>query len=135
MEFLQFTGIIILIILFFSIKIGKWNFALIFYLLLIIFAGFGPNVFAVIPFLILIPSSVILFINWKKNKNIEKAWDEYYEEIYDEVWDRDGGKCVKCSSDKDLDLDQIIPQFINVPDTDDFQLICQICSDKKVKYN
>ena len=115
---------------------ARLEFAIIFWACIILYLKFGSIIFIGILALIFIPYFIILFINWKKNKDIREAWDEYYEDIYEDVWDRDGGKCVKCGSDKDLEFDQIIPQHImGIPNTNNFQLLCQICSNKKVKYN
>ena len=130
METLQIVGFIITIFLLFYSSSGKWEFTLKFWALFALVGIFGLNAFVLIPSIILIPFLIISLIQWKKRVSIKGAWNEYYEDIYDDVWDRDGGECVKCGKNTDLEFDLIQDPQNRVPDIDNFQLICQICQKK-----
>jgi 5-methylcytosine-specific restriction endonuclease McrA len=48
------------------------------------------------------------------------------------VWNRDGGKCVSCSSRKDLQFDHVIPFSLGGATTaDNLELLCSVCNQKK----
>lgn len=80
-----------------------------------------------------------------KKREIIKAIEEKYpstipevnrepipEEVRREVWRRDGGKCVKCSSQEKLEFDHIIPIIKGGSNTSrNIQLLCQKCNRKK----
>ena len=52
--------------------------------------------------------------------------------IKDKVWNRDGGKCVKCGSNEDLEFDHIIPHSKGGANTyRNIQLLCEPCNRKK----
>jgi len=53
-------------------------------------------------------------------------------EVKQEVWRRDGGCCVNCGSDEDLEYDHIIPHSRGGANTSrNIQLLCEICNRKK----
>jgi hypothetical protein len=48
------------------------------------------------------------------------------------VWRRDGGKCVKCGSQENLEFDHIVPLSKNGSNTArNIQLLCEYCNRKK----
>ncbi len=54
------------------------------------------------------------------------------QEIQDIVWNRDGGKCVKCGSQENLEFDHIIPFSKGGSNTArNLQLLCQKCNREK----
>jgi len=53
-------------------------------------------------------------------------------DVQKEVWKRDGGRCVKCGSDKKLHFDHIIPfSKGGSNDADNIQILCSKCNIKK----
>ncbi|NLA50063.1 MAG: hypothetical protein GX876_11455 [Bacteroidales bacterium] len=55
------------------------------------------------------------------------------QEIMDKVWNRDGGKCVKCGSQENLEFDHIIPFSKGGATTyRNLQLLCKKCNLKKL---
>lgn len=49
-----------------------------------------------------------------------------------EVWQRDGGRCVECSSQLKLEFDHIIPVAMGGSDTArNLQLLCEVCNRRK----
>lgn len=49
-----------------------------------------------------------------------------------EVWQRDGGRCVECSSQQNLEFDHIIPHSMGGADTvRNLQLLCETCNRRK----
>lgn len=53
-------------------------------------------------------------------------------EVVDAVWRRDKGRCVYCGSDKELQLDHIIPFSKGGATTfENLQLLCRTCNNKK----
>lgn len=58
----------------------------------------------------------------KKNRKISKA-------VKDRVWNRDGGKCVQCGSNENLEFDHIIPFSKGGANTyRNIQLLCEPCN-------
>ena len=58
----------------------------------------------------------------KKNRKISKA-------VKDRVWNRDGGKCVQCGSNENLEFDHIIPFSKGGANTyRNIQLLCESCN-------
>lgn len=54
------------------------------------------------------------------------------QEIQDIVWNRDGGKCVKCGSQENLEFDHIIPFSKGGSNTArNLQLLCEKCNREK----
>ncbi len=54
------------------------------------------------------------------------------EDVRFEVWRRDGGKCVRCGSQKNLEFDHIIPFSKSGSSTArNIQLLCQDCNRHK----
>lgn len=49
-----------------------------------------------------------------------------------EVWQRDGGRCVDCSSQENLEFDHVIPHSMGGADTArNLQLLCEKCNRRK----
>ena len=54
------------------------------------------------------------------------------QHVKDRVWNRDGGKCVQCDSNEDLEFDHIIPHSKGGANTyRNIQLLCEPCNRKK----
>ena len=54
------------------------------------------------------------------------------QRVKDKVWNRDGGKCVQCGSNEDLEFDHIIPHSKGGANTyRNIQLLCEPCNRKK----
>ena len=54
------------------------------------------------------------------------------DEVQIFVWNRDGGKCVKCGSNENLEYDHIIPVSKGGSNTArNIQLLCQTCNRSK----
>ena len=54
------------------------------------------------------------------------------QEVRLEVWQRDGGRCVDCSSQLKLEFDHIIPVAMGGSDTArNLQLLCETCNRRK----
>ena len=54
------------------------------------------------------------------------------QEIQDKVWNRDGGKCVQCGSNENLEFDHIIPHSKGGANTyRNIQLLCEPCNRSK----
>lgn len=69
---------------------------------------------------------------FNKRKNNEKERESIPQDIADRVWNRDGGKCVKCGSNENLEFDHIIPFSKGGATTyRNLQLLCQNCNREK----
>jgi len=54
------------------------------------------------------------------------------QNIKDKVWNRDGGKCVECGSNENLEFDHIIPFSKGGANTyRNIQLLCEFCNRNK----
>ena len=54
------------------------------------------------------------------------------QKVKDLVWNRDGGKCVECGSNENLDFDHIIPHSKGGANTyRNIQLLCEPCNRSK----
>ncbi|MDX9782975.1 MAG: HNH endonuclease [Bacteroidales bacterium] len=54
------------------------------------------------------------------------------QEVMDKVWNRDGGRCVKCGSQENLEFDHIIPVSKGGATTyRNIQLLCKKCNLEK----
>ncbi len=54
------------------------------------------------------------------------------EEVRTEVWRRDGGRCVKCGSQRNLEFDHVIPVALGGSNTTrNIQLLCEACNRAK----
>ena len=54
------------------------------------------------------------------------------QDVKDKVWRRDEGKCVKCSSNENLEFDHIIPHSKGGANTyRNIQLLCEKCNKSK----
>ena len=54
------------------------------------------------------------------------------EEVKDSVWNRDGGECVQCGNNENLEFDHIIPFSEGGANTKrNIQLLCQTCNRSK----
>ena len=54
------------------------------------------------------------------------------EEVQMFVWRRDGGKCVKCGSQGNLEYDHVIPVSKGGANTNrNIQLLCEACNSSK----
>jgi len=73
------------------------------------------------------------------NYNLEKEESEnpkrsrrITQEVKDKVWNRDGGKCVECGSNENLEFDHIIPHSKGGANTyRNIQLLCEPCNRSK----
>lgn len=64
-------------------------------------------------------------------KNINKR-ERITQDTQDRVWNRDGGRCVKCSSNEKLEFDHIIPFSKGGSNTyRNLQLLCEKCNRQK----
>ena len=70
-----------------------------------------------------------------KNIKVEtsaKSSRRISQSVQDKVWNRDGGKCVKCSSNENLEFDHIIPHSKGGANTyRNIQLLCEKCNRAK----
>lgn len=63
---------------------------------------------------------------------ITKKREPIPQDVQDKVWNRDGGRCVKCSSNENLEFDHIIPFSKGGSNTyRNLQLLCQKCNREK----
>lgn len=73
--------------------------------------------------------------NHNSNKEVlnkEKRSRRITQEVKDKVWNRDGGKCVECGSNENLEFDHIIPHSKGGANTyRNIQLLCEPCNRSK----
>ena len=68
----------------------------------------------------------------RKNITEEKRNRSIPQKVKDSVWNRDGGKCVECGSNEDLEFDHIIPFSKGGANTyRNIQLLCEHCNRSK----
>ncbi len=68
----------------------------------------------------------------EEDDNKEKRSRSISQEVKDKVWNRDGGKCVQCDSNEDLEYDHIIPHSKGGANTyRNIQLLCESCNRSK----
>ncbi len=54
------------------------------------------------------------------------------QSVKDKVWNRDGGRCVECGSNEDIEFDHIIPHSKGGANTyRNIQLLCEPCNRSK----
>jgi CRISPR/Cas system Type II protein with McrA/HNH and RuvC-like nuclease domain len=54
------------------------------------------------------------------------------QNVKDDVWNRDGGKCVQCGTNENLEFDHIIPHSKGGANTyRNVQLLCESCNRQK----
>ena len=62
----------------------------------------------------------------------EKRSRRISQNVKDKVWNRDGGKCVECGSNENLEFDHIIPHSKGGANTyRNIQLLCEPCNRSK----
>ncbi|MBW1796114.1 MAG: HNH endonuclease [Deltaproteobacteria bacterium] len=67
-----------------------------------------------------------------ESADIQQSREAIPEEIRFAVWRRDGGKCVKCGSKKNLEFDHIIPVSKGGSNTErNIQILCEKCNREK----
>ena len=68
----------------------------------------------------------------KYDKSPFNSREAISEDVQNQVWNRDGGKCVKCSSQEKLEFDHIIPVSKGGSNTArNIQLLCEKCNRSK----
>lgn len=78
-----------------------------------------------------IKKQVEMYEKFESKQNVEKR-EPIPEDVRFEVWRRDGGKCVICGSQKNLEFDHIIPFSKGGSSTArNIQLLCQDCNRHK----
>jgi len=76
-------------------------------------------------------TEVGLFEKWESG-DLEYSREPIPEDVRFAVWRRDGGKCVKCGSQKKLEFDHIIPVSKGGSNTErNIQLLCEHCNREK----
>jgi hypothetical protein len=64
--------------------------------------------------------------------SVEPTREPIPQEVQDKVWNRDGGRCVKCGGNENLEFDHIIPYSKGGATTyRNLQLLCQKCNREK----
>lgn len=76
------------------------------------------------------------FEKWKKENSFQENEDNrsrrISERVKDRVWNRDGGKCVLCGSNENIEFDHIVPFSKGGANTyRNIQILCQDCNRKK----
>jgi hypothetical protein len=69
---------------------------------------------------------------FRKYGKREKSREHISQEIMDQVWNRDGGRCVMCGSQENLEFDHIIPHSKGGAATyRNLQILCKSCNIQK----
>ena len=67
-----------------------------------------------------------------ESSGFEEQTRHISQDVKDDVWNRDGGKCVQCGSNENLEFDHIIPHSKGGANTyRNIQLLCQSCNRQK----
>lgn len=68
----------------------------------------------------------------KSNESNDGRRERISQEVMDQVWNRDGGRCVKCGSQENLEFDHIIPFSKGGANTyRNLQILCEKCNIEK----
>ncbi len=79
----------------------------------------------------------LIFPDKKENNQITKVGKKersrhISQSVKDKVWNRDGGQCVECGSNENLEFDHIIPHSKGGANTyRNIQLLCESCNRSK----
>ena len=69
---------------------------------------------------------------FRRNVKTSRKRKSIPQSVKDKVWNRDGGKCVDCGSNENLEFDHIIPHSKGGADTyRNLQLLCEPCNRSK----
>ena len=69
---------------------------------------------------------------FRRNVKTSRKRKSIPQSVKDKVWNRDGGKCVECGSNENLEFDHIIPHSKGGADTyRNLQLLCEPCNRSK----
>ena len=78
------------------------------------------------------PIAIADITKTKTDNSSEKKRKTISQEVRDKVWNRDGGKCVECDSNENLEFDHIIPVAKGGANTyRNLQLLCEPCNRSK----
>ena len=75
---------------------------------------------------------IVSNIEVKYDRSGQKRSRTISQDVKDRVWNRDGGKCVQCGSNQNLEFDHIIPYAKGGANTyRNIQLLCEPCNRSK----
>jgi 5-methylcytosine-specific restriction endonuclease McrA len=96
--------------------------------------GYRSNLSDTYPFIIYCKKEATV-VNKRKKVNVsgeDARSRRISQEVKDQVWNRDGGKCVECGSNENLEFDHIIPFSKGGANTyRNLQLLCENCNRSK----
>lgn len=96
--------------------------------------GYRSNLSNTYPFIVYCKNEATVVSKRKKVNNSEEdaRSRRISQEVKDAVWNRDGGKCVECDSNENLEFDHIIPFSKGGANTyRNLQLLCENCNRSK----